>query len=86
MKSLLVIVSILLLIDIAVNAGPNWTRANGENVFYGCVDCHNKGTYKKVWSRLGSERLHVRHEALNAECFFCHSYERFDFKVLEVLK
>lgn len=76
MKSLLIIIGILLLIDIGVNADQYWQRAKAENVYYGCVDCHNKGTYKIIWSRLGSERLHIKHEGLEADCIFCHKYEQ----------
>lgn len=76
MRSLLIIVAILLIVDIGVNADQYWQRANAENVYYGCVDCHNAGTFKKFWSHLGSERLHLKHETLKTDCLFCHRYEQ----------
>jgi hypothetical protein len=46
--------------------------ADNGNVFFGCNGCHNKSTYRSLWSRLGSQRLHERHETRGTQCDFCH--------------
>lgn len=69
---IIAIVSLVLHAAIYAAGQERYNYANEDNAYYGCIDCHNKGTFRKTWSHLGSQRLHESHEAKGTECQFCH--------------